>query len=214
MAESNQNEELGKEAPMPSEQPREETGLLPCPFCGGTPEVVNCSEPDNEGGIVVQCSSCWTSSRVHFPMGKDESLRNVTEAWNTRASPVPLASSPSVTSVETKAEENRKEGDAPCPITRPKQEQGSSAEPKGSTPAASAPAADIGMVIAEKVVPSFLRKDHTWLKFHETAKSILIRDVAQIANEVINSSEKSLGDETRIPQAENHPSRICGTSNI
>lgn len=56
--------------------------LLPCPFCGGKAEFTELEEDDygNEGGGVVECSSCGASSHVEFNFKE-----NLISAWNTRA---------------------------------------------------------------------------------------------------------------------------------
>lgn len=56
--------------------------LKPCPFCGSDVEIVECDEPTNVGGRVVQCLKCLACSRVQF----GESICCLlTEAWNLRA---------------------------------------------------------------------------------------------------------------------------------
>lgn len=63
------------------------SNLLPCPFCGGEPKLfqVGESEPDNEGGWVIQCTSCLASSRVHFSV-KEDARPFAASAWNERHS--------------------------------------------------------------------------------------------------------------------------------
>ncbi len=62
-----------------------ELQLLPCPFCGGQPELCELGEdePDNAGGWVVQCVGCQASSRVHFSV-KEDARPHVISAWNAR----------------------------------------------------------------------------------------------------------------------------------
>lgn len=62
--------------------------LKPCPFCGSEAEIVECDEPTNAGGHVVQCPKCLACSRVQF----GESIcRLLTEAWNRRADDAQIA---------------------------------------------------------------------------------------------------------------------------
>lgn len=60
-----------------------EIELLPCPFCGGRPEVIEFTEDDgfeNRGGSAIECQRCLASSRVEF--GCKE---NLVSSWNRRA---------------------------------------------------------------------------------------------------------------------------------
>ena len=57
--------------------------LLPCPFCGGEPELIECDVPPYEGGDVIQCKRCQASSNVTFSCGEDGRPK-VISAWNRR----------------------------------------------------------------------------------------------------------------------------------
>lgn len=63
---------------------RDTAPLLPCPFCGGTAQIIEVEEPSNRGGYVVQCDKCEASTRVWFPI-KDDVKNILTDAWNKRA---------------------------------------------------------------------------------------------------------------------------------
>lgn len=59
--------------------------LLPCPFCGGTAEIIDIEEGENAGGSCVSCTRCLASSNVEF-----EFKENYVSNWNRRfAHPVP-----------------------------------------------------------------------------------------------------------------------------
>lgn len=66
------------EAAMTNEQL---DALLPCPFCGGEAQrdTLGPDEFGNEGGDVIECSTCGASSHVEF--GRKEGL---VSAWNRR----------------------------------------------------------------------------------------------------------------------------------
>ena len=69
-----------------------EPELKPCPFCGGEAvrQTLPSDEFGNDGGDVIECEKCLTSSHVEF--GRKE---NLVSAWNTRA-PVDYAALPEV----------------------------------------------------------------------------------------------------------------------
>lgn len=179
-------EELGKEAPMPSQQPGEETGLLPCPFCGKPGRTWETADHElyfagcSNEKIKLSDGGCMMKPVCPPRQTKGAAIA----AWNRRTLPVSLGSSPSVTSVEAKASASnmrtcthhtsQERADAfgfdngkDCPVC--------TKFVRGSIPAVSAPAADIGMVIAEKL-KEWINTDFSSAK------------IAQIANEVINSS--------------------------
>lgn len=63
--------------------------LLPCPFCGGTAEIVDIEDDDgfeNAGGSCVCCTRCQVSTAVVF--GRKETLYS---SWNERVSPLPTS---------------------------------------------------------------------------------------------------------------------------
>lgn len=77
----------GKQSPAPAPLPvvdrealREEMELLPCPFCGGSAEVVNIEDGENAGGSCVSCTRCLASGNLEF--GRKENFR---ANWNRRA---------------------------------------------------------------------------------------------------------------------------------
>lgn len=55
------------------------TSLLPCPFCGGEAERVDCDDPRNEGGSCISCTKCGASSAVHF-----DRKEGLLSSWNER----------------------------------------------------------------------------------------------------------------------------------
>lgn len=71
-------------AAAPSGSPAE--ALLPCPFCGGMPELTQLTDADNAGGWTVECTGCLCSTRVHFSC-KEDARPHVVDAWNSRAVP-------------------------------------------------------------------------------------------------------------------------------
>lgn len=57
-----------------------ETGIAPCPFCGGAAERVDIEEPgDNFGGSYIGCTQCNASSQIQFD--RKETLERI---WNAR----------------------------------------------------------------------------------------------------------------------------------
>lgn len=68
-------------------QVSEETKLLPCPFCGGEPEMIEAEEA-GPNAMVICCRGCMASSKVIYAL-KDSVDDLLAEAWNTRATPAP-----------------------------------------------------------------------------------------------------------------------------
>lgn len=66
------------------------TEVLPCPFCGGQPEVIESKpiDPKDPSRWTVYCvnKSCGCRVYSHYDLSRDESFRR----WNTRAD-VPVA---------------------------------------------------------------------------------------------------------------------------
>jgi len=58
----------------------EELKLLPCPFCGGTPELID------EGYKVVQCTKCGVASKAVLVLNDTHGVGNkkAKKEWNTR----------------------------------------------------------------------------------------------------------------------------------
>lgn len=79
-----QNEELGNETPTPGEQPHEETGLLPCPFCGSVCLVSH--QVAYEQWIV--CNDCGAEGPSAEDNSTDEPL------WNRRVTSVEAEANP------------------------------------------------------------------------------------------------------------------------
>ena len=57
--------------------------LLPCPFCGGEPEIVRAQDEDGRFAA-VGCPHCGAGSRQHYFVG-DDAVPHVVSAWNRRA---------------------------------------------------------------------------------------------------------------------------------
>jgi Lar family restriction alleviation protein len=74
---------------MPSEPLTVE--LLPCPFCGGEPEMWRGEDEDGCFYAVI-CKACGCGSRAHYFVGKDDPQPFAADAWNARlahSTPVP-----------------------------------------------------------------------------------------------------------------------------
>ena len=72
------------------------TGLLPCPFCGGEPEIVEHARDAifGTGDARVRCTGCGVSTQVYREYARDEigsALELATTNWNMRR-PSPAAS--------------------------------------------------------------------------------------------------------------------------
>lgn len=72
--------------------------LLPCPFCGGRPEVTHIEENEdnpNFGGRYIECKSCGACTNLVFACG-DDPAPILAEKWNTRAKHPPAREAESV----------------------------------------------------------------------------------------------------------------------
>ena len=64
----------------PANAPDDSDRLLPCPFCGGTAEIVEVET----GAVVAECQDCKASSAMHYACG-DNPVPMLLEKWNRRA---------------------------------------------------------------------------------------------------------------------------------
>lgn len=70
----------------PEDEPDEPVGRLtlkPCPFCGGSAELIDAPEASNEGAVVACCTACQASGPCVFGVMEDPHPR-AAAGWNRR----------------------------------------------------------------------------------------------------------------------------------
>jgi hypothetical protein len=82
---SDKKADLRLETPPTREHSTEETGLLPCPFCGSSAKFDKADDGINDGGEFVTCTNqmCMAASKIVFPL-KEDAKPHLLEAWNSR----------------------------------------------------------------------------------------------------------------------------------